>query len=51
VYLVLLFAKEGVISLKKTGKTIDAMLEAGWYCTPEVYAEIVQKLGLLNSSL
>lgn len=43
-YLVLLLAKEGVIDPETARGTIDAMLEAGWYCAPDAYAKMLRKL-------
>jgi len=43
-YLVLKLAKRGTIDVDDARTTIDAMLEAGWYCTPDVYAKIVRTL-------
>lgn len=43
-FLILTLAKRGVISCDDARDTIDAMLEAGWYCAPEFYARILRKL-------
>jgi predicted nucleic acid-binding protein len=43
-YLVLLLRKEGVIGLETARETIDAILEAGWYCAPDTYAKVLRKL-------
>lgn len=43
-YLVLLCAKEGNISISEARDTIDTMIDAGWYCAPDLYARLVQKL-------
>lgn len=43
-YLVLKLAKEDSISVDEARTVIDAMIEAGWYCAPDVYAKMVQKL-------
>ena len=42
-FLVLLLVKQGVIDSETARKTIDAMLDAGWYCAPDVYAKIIGK--------
>lgn len=43
-YLVLSLASQDVISVEKARTVIDAMVEEGWYCSPSMYAKIVQKL-------
>lgn len=43
-FLVLLLVKQGVIDSETARETIDAMLDAGWYCAPDVYAKIVRDL-------
>lgn len=43
-YLVLLCAKRGHISPRAARETIDAMIDAGWYCAPDLYTKIVRKL-------
>ena len=43
-YLVLKLAKEDSISVDEARTVIDAMIESGWYCAPDVYAKMVQKL-------
>ncbi|WP_440763765.1 DUF3368 domain-containing protein [Natronorubrum sp. DTA7] len=43
-YIVLLCAKEGTISVSEARETIDSMIDAGWYCAPDLYARLVQKL-------
>jgi len=43
-YLVLLLVKRNAIDPETGRETIDAMLDAGWYCAPDVYAKIVGKL-------
>ena len=46
-YLVLKLASEGTIGVDEARSVIDAMVDEGWYCAPDVYAKIVQKLDLL----
>ena len=46
-YLVLKLASEGTISANEARSVIDAMIDEGWYCAPDVYAKIVQKLDSL----
>jgi predicted nucleic acid-binding protein len=48
-YLVLYCVSEGVISSEEARSVIDAMVEAGWYCAPPVYAKLLQKLDSLSS--
>lgn len=43
-YLVLRLAKRGVIDVDDARTVIDAMVDAGWYCAPPLYARIVQTL-------
>ncbi|MFC6863067.1 DUF3368 domain-containing protein [Halomicroarcula sp. GCM10025817] len=43
-YFVLKLASEGPISVDDARTVIDAMIDEGWYCAPDVYAKIVQKL-------
>ena len=43
-YLVLRLASEGTISVGDARTVIDAMIDEGWYCAPDVYANVVQKL-------
>ena len=46
-YLVLKLASEGTISVDDARTVIDAMIDEGWYCAPDVYAKIIQKLASL----
>jgi len=43
-YLVLSLASQNVINVEKARTVIDTMVEEGWYCSPSMYAKIVQKL-------
>ena len=43
-FLVLKLASKGTISVDAARTVIDAMIDEGWYCAPDVYAKIVQKL-------
>lgn len=43
-YLVLKLAKRGAIDAEEARGVIDAMIDEGWYCAPDVYTRIVQKL-------
>jgi predicted nucleic acid-binding protein len=40
-YIVLRLTAEGEIEPDDAREVIDAMLGAGWYCTPDVYATIL----------
>ena len=43
-YLVLKLASEGALSVDDARTVIDAMIDEGWYCAPDVYAKIIQQL-------
>lgn len=43
-YLVLTLAKQGAITVGEARSVIDTMIDEGWYCAPDVYTRIVQKL-------
>jgi predicted nucleic acid-binding protein len=43
-YLILKLTKEGAIGADEARTVIDAMIDEGWYCAPDVYSRIVQKL-------
>lgn len=43
-YIVLLCVKQGYITVPEARETIDSMLEAGWYCAPDLYTKLVRKL-------
>jgi predicted nucleic acid-binding protein len=47
-FFVLRLAKDGVISVDEGRTVIDAMIDEGWYCAPDVYTKIVQKLESLS---
>jgi len=47
-YLVLQPAAEGILDGGEARTVIDAMVEAGWYCAPDVYARTVQTLETLT---
>lgn len=49
-FLVLLLAKQGVIDPETAREAIDAMLDAGWYCAPDVYAKILTNLDRIVES-
>lgn len=43
-HLVLKLAQQGAISVNDARSVIDAMIDEGWYCAPDVYTKIVRKL-------
>ena len=47
-FFVLQLQREGIIDAEEARSTIDAMLDAGWYCAPDVYARIVRKIEELS---
>ena len=47
-YLVLLLVKRGALDPEAAREAIDAMLDAGWYCAPDVYAGVLRKLDSLD---
>ena len=42
-YLLLLLVKRGEITAEEARQTLDEMLDAGWYCSPDLYATLVGK--------
>ena len=46
-YLVLSLADQQVISVETARTVIDGMVAEGWYCSPSMYANLVQKLDLI----
>ena len=43
-YLVLHLAADGTIDVDDARTAIDAMIDEGWYCAPDVYAKILRTL-------
>lgn len=43
-YLVVKLVRDGAVAPDDARTVIDAMVDEGWYCAPDVYARIVQKL-------
>lgn len=43
-FLVLKLIKQGAVSADDARTVIDAMIDEGWYCAPDVYTKIVRKL-------
>ena len=48
VFLILKLAKQGAISIDEARIVIDAMIDEGWYCAPDVYTRIVEKLEAIS---
>ncbi len=47
-YLVLYLASQKAISVDNARTVVDGMVEEGWYCSPDMYAKIVQKLNSVS---
>ena len=47
-YVVLWLVREGTISAVQGRKIIDAMLDSGWYCAPDMYAKLLGRLESLG---
>lgn len=47
-YLVLSLVRDGELSTGDAKETLDAMLDAGWYCQPDLYAKLLAKLDELG---
>jgi len=47
-FLVLKCTKQGAISSDDARTIIDAMIDEGWYCAPDVYTKILRKLETLS---
>ena len=43
-YLLLSLAKRGDIPAEEARETVEAILDAGWHCSPNLYAKILRKL-------
>lgn len=48
-YLVLKLAKQDAISVDEARTVIETMVEKGWYCAPDVYTKILQKLDAISN--
>lgn len=46
-YIVLKLTQQGSICVEEARAVIDAMIDEGWYCAPDVYTKILQKLDSL----
>lgn len=47
-YLLLTPVRNGEITADVARETLDGMLDAGWYCSPDLYANLVGKLQKLQ---
>ena len=47
-YVVLWLVRKGAITAGEGREIIDAMLDSGWYCAPDMYAKLVGKLADLE---
>ena len=43
-YLVLKALREGTIDAEEARDVVDAMVDAGWYCAPDLYAAILRRI-------
>lgn len=48
-YLLLSLVKDGHISSSEARATLETMLEKGWYCSPDLYAKVLEKLDTISS--
>ena len=48
-FLVLTFTNQGAISGDDARTIIDAMIDEGWYCAPDVYVTIVQRIESISA--
>lgn len=47
-YLVLRLVEADVIGAEEARETIDAMIDAGWYCAPDLYANLRRRIDNLG---
>ncbi len=47
-FVVLSLVKRGRLDAEEARGTIDVMVEAGWYCSPDLYAKILGKIDSLS---
>lgn len=45
IHLIFLLLKRGVITKEDTRETVDRMIENGWYCSTDLYAKILRRIG------
>ena len=43
-YLVLSLVNDGTITTTEAQSVVDAMIDEGWYCAPDTYSKLRQKL-------
>lgn len=44
IYLLFRLLQEGIIRKEEAKETLDAIIEAGWYCSTDLYSQIVTEL-------
>ncbi|WP_370464985.1 DUF3368 domain-containing protein [Natronomonas sp. LN261] len=44
-----MYVQQNIFDAEEGREAVDAMLESGWYCAPDVYAKVVRKLGSLGT--
>ncbi|AGN00793.1 putative nucleic acid-binding protein, contains PIN domain [Salinarchaeum sp. Harcht-Bsk1] len=49
-FLVLRLLREGILDAEATRTIVDEMVEAGWYCAPNLYARILGKIEELETT-
>ncbi|MFB6158067.1 MAG: DUF3368 domain-containing protein [Candidatus Nanohalobium sp.] len=47
-FIVLRMQKRKVISEEEAKETVDSMIDEGWYCSTDLYKEIINKIGELS---
>lgn len=47
-YLVLRLVRDGAVTADDGRELIDDLLDAGWYCSPDLYAKLLRKLETLD---
>lgn len=47
-FLVLRLAREGGLTPGEARETVDAMVDEGWYCAPDLYAKIVRTIDSMD---
>ncbi len=45
IHLIFSLLKEGMISKEDARETVDRMIENGWYCSTDLYAKILRRIG------
>ena len=43
-FIILRMQKKGLISEKEAKQTVDSMIDSGWYCSTDLYKEIMNKI-------